>query len=916
MTEPPRARPSRPADPASDVALSPATAGHSAAASAAGEGDGNPPELPSASSASPVDAAWLALPAPIRLIRRFPWSAARPWLIVAGVLLLGLFVFDALHHMLRHVHYDNVIAAIHATPVTRLVLAMLATLASYAALTGYDISGLAYAGAKVKRSTVVLTSFIAYALGNSVGLGVLTGGTVRMRMYAAAGVDASKVAQAVAFNAGAFGLGMTVFGSLGMLWGASRVSALVPIPAWMLQAFALLLLAGAAAFLVLCARKRAVAIFGRWSMPLPPLRLAVRQLVISAADLGMAAAALWCLLPAGVVDLPTFVVFYAIAMALGVLSHVPGGVGVFEAVILLATNGHAPISQVAGALVLYRGIYYLLPLIFAACLLAAFELRQGPAAPIGRAAVRLFPGLLAALTLVAGVMLLISGVTPATRDAEDFLRRHVPLFLVEVSHLLGSVAGLSMLFLARGLLHRLDAAWWGSLGLTVIAAVLAIPKGIALSEFFVLAVLATLLLVSRKQFDRRSSLFTQSFEPGWIIAVLSVLGACTWLMFMSYRRVGYANQLWWQFTFDGDAPRSMRALMVVAVIGLGLSLWQLLRQSPGAMVPATQDELARAKAVIRKQPAADACLALMGDKSFLFSPSGNAFIMYAKHRRSWVSLSDPVGDQKEWPELIWRFIELADAHGGRAAFYKTRPQALPLYIDAGLRAYKLGEEAFVSLPEFGLQGARRANLRHGVTRGEREGLTLEIVPPENVAPHLAEMRLVSDAWLARQHTREKGFSLGAFDDAYIARQPVALVRREDRLVAFATLMCPDVQRIEASIDLMRQVPDSPPGTMDFLFAKLMLHFKAQGYQRFGLGMAPMSGMETHQLAPRWHRFGRMMFAHGARFYNFRGLRSFKDKFDPQWEARYLMTPGGIAPMLTLADVASLVGGGWKGMITK
>ncbi|WP_231107040.1 bifunctional lysylphosphatidylglycerol flippase/synthetase MprF [Pandoraea pnomenusa] len=909
MTEPSHARPSRPAEAPSTEVQAMGAAG---AAGVAVDGVSEP----LAPAPGAVEATWLALPAQLRWLRRVPWSTVRPWLIVAGVALLGLFVFDALHHMLRHVHYDDIVAAIHNTPVTRLVLAMLATLASYAALTGYDISGLRFAGATVRRSTVVLTSFIAYALGNSVGLGVLTGGTVRMRMYAAAGIDTSKVAQAVAFNAGAFGLGMTVFGSLGMLWGASRVSALVPIPAGLLQLVAVLLLAGSAAFLAMCARHRTVSLFGRWPIPLPPLRLALRQLLISAADLGMAAAALWCLLPAGVVDLPTFVVFYAIAMALGVLSHVPGGVGVFEAVILLATNGHAPISQVAGALVLYRGIYYLLPLMLAACLLAGFELRQGPAAPIGRAAVRLFPGLLAALTLVAGVMLLISGVTPATREAEDFLRRHVPLFLVEVSHLLGSVAGLCMLFLARGLLHRLDAAWWGSLALTVIAAVLAIPKGIALSECFVLAVLATLLLVSRKQFDRRSSLFTQTFEPGWIIAVLSVLGACTWLMFMSYRRVGYANQLWWQFTFGGDAPRSMRALMVVAVIGLGLSLWQLLRQSPGAIVPASEDELARARAVIRKQPAADACLALMGDKSFLFSPSGNAFIMYAKHRRSWVSLSDPVGDQKEWPELIWRFIELADAHGGRAAFYKTRPQALPLYIDAGLRAYKLGEEAFVSLPEFGLQGSRRANLRHGVARGEREGLTLEIVPPEAVAPYLEEMRRVSNAWLARQHTREKGFSLGAFTEAYVSRQPVALVRRESRLVAFATLMCPDVQRIEASIDLMRQVPDAPPGTMDFLFAKLMLHFKDQGYQRFGLGMAPMSGMETHQLAPRWHRFGRMMFAHGARFYNFRGLRSFKDKFDPQWEARYLMTPGGIAPMLTLADVAALVGGGWKGMITK
>lgn len=858
----------------------------------------------------------MLLPGWLRWTRRFPWGTARPWLIVAGIALLGLFVFDALHHMLKHVHYDNVIAAIHNTPVSRLVLAMLATLASYLALTGYDTSGLRYAGASVKRSTVMLTSFIAYALGNSVGLGVLTGGTVRMRMYAAAGVDASKVAQAVAFNAGAFGLGMTVFGSLGMLWGAPRVAAIVPVPSWLLQLAAALILTGSCWFLMLCWRKRSFLLFGRWPIPLPPLSLALRQLLISAGDLGMAAAALWCLLPAGVVDLPTFVAFYAIAMALGVLSHVPGGVGVFEAVILLATNGHAPVSQVAGALVLYRGIYYLLPLLFAAFMLAGFELRQSAAAPIGRAAVRLFPGVLAALTLVTGVMLLISGVTPATHDAEAFLRNHVPLFLVEVSHLLGSVAGLSMLFLARGLLHRLDAAWWGSLCLTVIAALLAIPKGIAVSEFFVLAALATLLLVSRKQFDRRSSLFTQSFEPGWIIAVLSILGACTWLMFMAYRRVGYANQLWWQFTFDGDAPRSMRALMVVAVLGLGLSLWQLLRQSAGAMVRPSDEDMARARAVVSKQPAADACLALMGDKSFLFSPSGNAFIMYAKHRRSWVSLSDPVGDQKEWPELIWRFIELADSHGGRAAFYKTRPAALPLYIDAGLRAYKLGEEAYVSLPDFGLQGSRRANLRHGVARGEREGLSLEIVAPADVGPHLDEMRRVSDAWLAKQHTREKGFSLGAFDDDYVVRQPVALVRREARLVAFATLMCPEVQRIEASIDLMRQTPDAPPGTMDFLFAQLMLHFKSQGYQRFGLGMAPMSGMATHQLAPRWQRFGRMMFAHGARFYNFRGLRSFKDKFDPQWEARYLMTPGGLAPMLTLADVAALVGGGWKGMITK
>lgn len=101
--------------------------------------------------------------------------------------------------------------------------------------------------------------------------------------------------------------------------------------------------------------------------------------------------------------------------------------------------------------------------------------------------------------------------------------------------------------------------------------------------------------------------------------------------------------------------------------------------------------------------------------------------------------------------------------------------------------------------------------------------------------------------------------------------------------------------------------------MDFLFTKLMLHARAAGYRRFGLGMAPMSGMASHELAPRWHRFGRLLFDHGETFYNFRGLRSFKDKFDPVWEPRYLAAGGGITPLLTLGDVAALISGGLRGV---
>lgn len=843
------------------------------------------------------------------------WNRVRPWLVGLAALGLAAAVLEALRNLLAQVRYVDIVNEIAATPPLDLFWAVLATALSFLALSGYDASGLRYIGVKIKRSALLLTSFIAYALGNTIGLGVLTGGAVRMRLYAAAGVEPGKIAALIAFNAGAFGLGMMAFGAAGLLWGAGDVASVAHLPAWLLRSIAAATLAGVIAFIGLCAFRRSIMILGRWELRLPPAKLASMQLLISAADLAATAAVLWVLLPSGVVGLPTFVVFFVIGIALGVISHVPGGIGVFEATILLACAGRAPTEQIAGALILYRAIYYLMPLSLAATLLAVYELRSGAAAPVGRAAVKLSPLLLAALTLVGGVMLLVSGVTPATDDAADLLSLHVPLTLVEAAHLIGSIAGVAMLFVARGLLNRLDAAWWAALILSVLAGILAIPKGIAISEAAMLLLLATLLVISRKQFYRTSALFAMTFERGWWLSIAFVLAVCVWLLFFVYQDVAYTGQLWWQFEFNANAPRSLRALMGVALTVLAVALWQLLREPKGKVEPPSAADIERAALIVNRQESAEACLAMMGDKSLLFSPSGNTFIMFGKRGRSWVSLFDPVGPREEWPELVWRFIEMADVHGGRAAFYQVRPQSLPLYLDAGLRAFKLGEEAHVPLADFSLKGPRRANLRQSVNRAEREGLSFEVLQLEPGAPVLNELRAISAAWLSQQNAREKGFSLGTFSPSYILRSPVAVVRRHEHIVAFATLMT-TAAKVEASVDLMRHVADMPAGAMDFLFVRLMLHFQAEGYQRFGLGMAPMSGMASHELAPRWHRLGRLAFERGERFYNFRGLRSFKQKFDPVWEARYLAAPGGIAPLFALADIAALISGGLKGVIAK
>jgi phosphatidylglycerol lysyltransferase len=448
-----------------------------------------------------------------------------------------------------------------------------------------------------------------------------------------------------------------------------------------------------------------------------------------------------------------------------------------------------------------------------------------------------------------------------------------------------------------------------------VAAVLAMPKGIAVSEGAYLTVLAFLLLASRRHFERRSALFSQALGGAWILSIAWVLAACVLILFIAYREVPYDRELWWVFEFDANAPRGLRAMMGVMLAGLGFALWQLLRPSPGLPALPNTAELDRAEAIVSAQPHADANLVLVGDKHLMFSTSGKAFVMFGRQGRSWISLFDPVGPRAEWPELIWRFIEEATDHGGRAIFYQVRPESLSLYLDAGLRALKLGEYAFVPLQEFGLQGSKRADLRHAVNRAERDGLSFSVAPVNEVPALLPELREISSAWLAESRTREKGFSLGAFRDEYLLRRPVAIVRQRGTTVAFANILCTQ-QQSEVSVDLMRQVPGAPSGTMDFLFTQLMLHFKAQGVQRFALGMAPMAGMVTHELAPRWHRFGRWLFDSGESFYNFRGLRSFKDKFLPVWEPRYLAAPPGVATLLSVADVTALIAGGLRGVIAK
>jgi phosphatidylglycerol lysyltransferase len=310
---------------------------------------------------------------------------------------------------------------------------------------------------------------------------------------------------------------------------------------------------------------------------------------------------------------------------------------------------------------------------------------------------------------------------------------------------------------------------------------------------------------------------------------------------------------------------------------------------------------------------ADANLALLGDKSFLFSQSGNSFVMYRPRGKNWIAYGEPIGPIAERQEMLVKMREACDQADSRPVFYAVSRDCVADFAAFGYDVRKIGETAVIDLSSFDLVGKEVQNLRTSRNRLVREGAIFSVVSAKETEALLADMAMVSRDWLAGHKGKEKTFSLGKFDTDYLSRFPTALVHNEKgALIAFANLWTTSDGQ-EIAIDLMRYGPAAAKGVMDFLFVEIALWAKAQGYQRFDLSMAPLSGLNDDKGAPFLTRFGAIMFEEGEELYGFRGLRNFKDKFNPNWEPLYLCAPPDVLMVGALFDVAMLTSGGLRNM---
>ena len=734
---------------------------------------------------------------------------------------------------------------------------------------------------------------VAFAWSNFLTLGPLAGPAIRFWLYApaidrAADLRGGVVAISIAFLSGLAGwvLGTEAAIAAGAGLGVAAAAALASTAVISIAARAV------------ARRSGMLSDAGFDAVP------AYDLVLVGWVDWLLAVAAFMCVLRAASIGPSTAALHTFLAGQLvGLVSLVPGGFGSADAYWIARLS--APGATSAAIVGVFRFVYYILPWAIASLLLLSWATRRA------QRRIELARRAIAGLTGAGGLLILLSSASPALHVRLLELERFVPLPIVELGQLTAAMAGLLLLALARGLARGYRAAFGATMALLALAAVAALAKGLDWEEATVLGGLAIAAA-------SHAALFTRRSRGDWIdgsdlalamgaVAVFVVYGAIT-------HRSGFAAfSRWTELGYRLEASRFARTAIALALAVVAAAAYVAMRV-PVRFTRPSDEEVNRALELHAAIGGGSTPLMVAnGDKS-IFTAGDRGFCLYRIIGPYLVVFPDPIvrpQDRREFLDALFLFAGDVDR---RPLFYQISPDWIPPLHDRGYVFFKLGEEGYMPLARVTTEGPAGKMYRQILRRGERDGVRFRVMPPYEVERRLDELEAISTDWLHRKAVNERQFSIGFFDRAYLARFPCAVVETGDgSIVAFANVLR-GPRREDFSVDLMRYRSDGPK-VMDFLFVSLFLHAKEQRYQRFNLGMAPLASVgQTKGAHPR-ERLARLLFQHGEHWYNFQGLRYFKQKFDPDWQPRYMCYQSAWEWPVAIAYVSALIAGGWTKIVS-
>ncbi|GKT02765.1 bifunctional lysylphosphatidylglycerol flippase/synthetase MprF [Furfurilactobacillus entadae] len=610
------------------------------------------------------------------------------------------------------------------------------------------------------------------------------------------------------------------------------------------------------------------------------------------------------------VDLAAVLPMFAVASVAGVVSMIPGGLGSFDT-FMITGLGFIGVGK-ADALVwllLYRIFYYILPF-----LVGVFFFIQDTGVKINNA----FEGLpmqlfrrmahifLTVFLWFSGVMIILISTFPHLQEYNKIYGAFYGYVVYFANQTTNIIMGFLLIGLARGVNSRVKRAFWPTTVVLIMAALNTLWKdpSIKMSVFLVLVLLA--LWLSHKEFYR------EHFEYSWgamLVDGISFVG-----IFVTYIIVGVYNTPNYQRLHH--VPRAalfptermwLSGLIAIAIAMLILTaVYWYLHNGKSSIFQMPFDEKRVANVMNRYGGNEVSHLAYLKDKLLYFyqvDGEDKIFFMYRKKADRLIVMGEPVGDQQYRDAAISAFMNVADKEGYSIVFYEIDEDLTMCLHEMGYDFFKFGEEGYVNLPSFSMEGKKRKSDRNLMSKFDRDGFTFETLKPPFSAATIAELRAISDDWLDGQN--ESGFSLGFFDEYYLNQAAIYVLKdAEQHIVAFTTDM--PTQTAVASIDLMRYAKTAPSGTMDVMFIHLLQQNAADGFQEFNMGMAPLSNVGVSRFSFIEERIAHLIYEYGYRFYGFQGLRNYKDKYVTSWHPKYIAYRRRSSLIFTMMQITFVV----------
>ncbi|HMM42613.1 MAG TPA: flippase-like domain-containing protein [Thermomicrobiales bacterium] len=601
---------------------------------------------------------------------------------------------------------------------------------------------------------------------------------------------------------------------------------------------------------------------------------------------------------------------YGVGTLFLLIAPVFQGIGAVELSMTVALTGlGVPAGTALAAVLLYRSADIWLPFV------AGATMQAGQQREVRWVSARL-PAVFSGLS---GLLAVLSVLAPHLSRRLNHLREYSLTDPTDLSRHITLIAGFFLIFLSWSLWRRKRIAWIAStilLAITIPTHLMKRHDGIAL---FASVVALVLLLVERDHFRVRSDLptigrgilrFALSLTFAVVYGTLGFFLIDERAFHRDFSPIDAVRETLRQFFTLGSSgltPHTRYAdwfldsLQFVGVISVVYALFSLIR--PVVWRRRTQKhERARAAELISAH--GDSSLDFFKtwpDKIIFLSSTGNGVVAYRVALGCAVALGDPVAtDAAEFDRVLTEFLDFCDANDWRVAFHQTPETRRDAYHRAGLSMLKVGEEAVVDLTTFCLSGKAMKHLRATVNRFDREGYREVWRDPPLDDSTLARLREVSDEWLTIDGRRERGFTLGRFENAYVRSTPVMAIEDPEGWVAAFANLIPDGVAGEATIDLMRRRRE-PSGSMDVLQVRLFEALRERGYRSFSLGMAPFAEVGGEPEATIAERAVPLFYERFNRFFSYKGLREYKAKFQPRWEPRYIVYASEVQlPLIALA----------------